>query len=61
MRREKMSLNEDLRRRIEKLENEMRELKMTEDEKLLAQLRRLKMMEFEEEIRLDTEKKLLQE
>lgn len=56
-----MSLNEDLRRRIEKLENEMREMKMTEDEKLLAQLRRLKMMEFEEEIRLDTEKKLLQE
>lgn len=50
----------DIQKRIEILEKEILEMKVSERDRLQAELNRLKVLEFEEEILEETEKQLLQ-
>jgi hypothetical protein len=54
-----MSLN-DIQKRIEVLEREILEMKVSERDRLQKELNRLKVMEFEEDIVEQTERQLLQ-
>ena len=50
----------DIQKRIEILEKEILEMKISERDRLQKELNRLKVMEFEEDILEDTERQLLQ-
>ena len=50
----------DIQKRIEVLEGEILEMKVSERDRLQKELNRLKVLEFEEDIVEETEKQLLQ-
>jgi hypothetical protein len=50
----------DIQKRIEVLEREILEMKISERDRLEKELNRLKVLEFEEDIVEETEKQLLQ-
>jgi hypothetical protein len=58
-RKKKMSVK-DIQKRIEVLEKEILEMKVSERDRLQKELQRLKVLEFEEDILEQTEKQLLQ-